>query len=96
MAKDAVFTMKLEPELRDAFLAEAAAMDRPASQILREMMRDFVRKQSEGRSYSDYYRRKVEKARRSIDAGIGRPDEDVRSDIAKRLAELRAAGRKSA
>jgi len=34
MAKEAVFTMKLDPELRDDFMAEAANEDRPASQIL--------------------------------------------------------------
>lgn len=42
MLKEAVFTMKLEPELRDAFMAEAEATHRPASQIVRELMRDFV------------------------------------------------------
>ena len=49
MAKEAVFTMKLEPELRDAFMAEAQAADRPASQIIREMMRDFVQRRQEER-----------------------------------------------
>ncbi|MBL8576902.1 MAG: antitoxin of toxin-antitoxin stability system [Mesorhizobium sp.] len=96
MAKEAVFTMKLEPELRDAFAAEAAALDRPASQVVRELMRDFVKKQAEERSYADFYRRKVEKARRSIDAGIGRSDEEVRADAAKRIAGYRKLGRKSA
>jgi hypothetical protein len=33
MPKDAVFTLKLEPELRDAFIAEADAVHRPASQL---------------------------------------------------------------
>ena len=32
MAKEAVFTLKLEPELRDAFMAAAKSADRPASQ----------------------------------------------------------------
>ena len=39
MSKEAVFTMKLEPELRDDFMAEAQASHRPASQILRELMK---------------------------------------------------------
>ena len=51
MAKEAVFSMKLEPELRDDFMAEAEAAHRPASQILRELMRDFVRRQREAREY---------------------------------------------
>jgi hypothetical protein len=31
--------MKLEPDLRDEFMAEAEAIHRPASQVLRELMR---------------------------------------------------------
>jgi len=45
MSKEAVFTMKLEPELRDAFMAEAQASHRPASQVVRELMREFVDRQ---------------------------------------------------
>lgn len=96
MSKEAVFTMKLELELRDAFMAEAEAADRPASQIVRELMRDFVEKRQEERSYVDFYRRKVEKARRSIEAGRGRSDEEVKADFALRVAGLRKSGRKSA
>ena len=42
MSKQAVFTMKLEPELRENFMAEAAIEDRPASQIMRELMRGYI------------------------------------------------------
>jgi predicted transcriptional regulator len=42
MSKEAVFTMKLEPELRAEFMAEAEAAHRPASQVLRELMREFT------------------------------------------------------
>ncbi|TIT81411.1 MAG: antitoxin of toxin-antitoxin stability system, partial [Mesorhizobium sp.] len=41
MPKEAVFTLKLEPELRDAFMAETEADHRPASQVVRELMRDY-------------------------------------------------------
>jgi hypothetical protein len=34
--------MKLESSLRAAFMAEAKAIDRPASQLVREFMRAFV------------------------------------------------------
>jgi len=40
MAKEAVFTVKLESDLRDAFAAAAEETHRPASQIVREFMRD--------------------------------------------------------
>lgn len=58
MTKQAVFTMKLEPELREQFMAEAEASHRPASQIMREMMRQFVRTQQEAREYEIFYNAK--------------------------------------
>lgn len=60
MPKDAVFTMKLDAELRDKFMAEAEAMDRPASQVMREMMREFVHKREEERQYDAWFRKEVE------------------------------------
>jgi hypothetical protein len=84
MGKESVFTMKLESELRDEFMAAARRDDRPASQIVREFMRGYVQ---QDREYVEFLRRKVEKARKSIEAGIGRPDEEVRADFARRRAE---------
>jgi ribosomal protein S1 len=69
MSKEAVFTMKLEPELRDAFMAEALASHRPASQVMRELMRDFVQHQREAREYGDFLRAKVDQAREQVRAG---------------------------
>ena len=92
MLKEAVFTMKLEPELRDAFMAEAEATHRPASQIVRELMRDFVQRQREAREYDTFLRDKVEAARASMQAGEGRPDEEVEARFAaRRAAALRLA-----
>ena len=86
MPKDAVFTMKLEPELRAEFLAEAEAAHRPASQILREMMREFIQRQRDARDYDAFLRRKVEAARASMRAGQGRPDDEVEAEFAARRA----------
>lgn len=85
MAKEAVFTMKLEPELRDAFMAAAAAEDRPASQIVREFMRDYVR---QDREYVEFVRRKVERSRASIAAGKWRSAEEVEADFRRRREEI--------
>lgn len=84
----AIFTMKLEPELREAFMAEAEAAHRPASQVVRELMRDFVQRQRETREYDEFLRRKVEAARVSMRAGRGRSNEEVEADAASRRAEL--------
>ena len=88
MPKEAMFTMKLETELRDAFMAAAAEAHRPASQILRELMRDFVARQREAREYEEFLREKVERARASIRAGRGIPNEEVEAEFAKLRDEL--------
>ncbi len=54
MSTKAVFTMKLEPELRDTFMAEAAADDRPAAQVVRELMRDYINQRREARSTTNF------------------------------------------
>jgi predicted transcriptional regulator len=89
MPKEAVFTMKLEPELRDAFMAAAAEVDRPASQIVRELMRGYVEKKKDEREYEEFVRRKVEKALESVKAGRLLSSEEVEEEFAKRRAELR-------
>lgn len=67
MPQEAMFTLKLESELRDQFMAEAAAAHRPASQILREFMRDFVARQREARAHDAWFRAEVEQAMREAD-----------------------------
>ncbi|SEF13846.1 hypothetical protein SAMN02787142_8111 [Burkholderia sp. WP9] len=88
MSKEAVFTMKLEPELRAEFMAEAEAAHRPASQVLRELMRDFVQRQREAREYDEFLQRKVEAGRASMRAGRGRPDDEVEARFAARRASV--------
>jgi predicted transcriptional regulator len=68
MTKAAIFTMKFEPDLHAAFMAEAAACHRPASQVARELMREFVRRQREERDHAAFPERKVVVARGSVEA----------------------------
>lgn len=88
MSKEAVFTMKLEPELRSEFMAEAEAAHRPASQVLRELMREFVRRQREIREYDEFLRSKVEAGRASMQAGRGRSNDEVEAVFADRRAQV--------
>lgn len=62
MPKEAVFTVKLESELRDAFAAEAAAAHRPASDLVRGFMREFVERQREARQHDLWFRSRVQEA----------------------------------
>ncbi|MDR2212439.1 MAG: antitoxin of toxin-antitoxin stability system [Pseudomonadales bacterium] len=82
MSKESVFTMKLEPELRAAFMAVAASEDRPASQVMRELMRGYIEQHHQASQYGDYLQRKVELARASMHAGRGRSNDEVNATFA--------------
>lgn len=88
MPTEAVFAIKLEPELRDTFMAEAAADNRPAAQVVREMMRDYIACRKHEREYTEFVRRKVERARAQRDAGQYASNEEVEAS-----AEVRRSGR---
>ncbi|HEY1500245.1 MAG TPA: hypothetical protein VGF88_11755 [Acidobacteriaceae bacterium] len=91
MAKEAVFTVKLETELRDAFVAEAAALHQPASQLVREFMREFIRNREEEREHDAWFRAEVQKALDDKRPGI--PHEEVEKHFARRRANaMRKAG----
>lgn len=92
MSKEAVFTMKLEPRLREAFMAQAADEDRPASQIMRELMRDYLEQRRQQRDYDAWLHNKVAAGRASMRAGRGRPDDEVEARFAA-MREAGAAGR---
>jgi hypothetical protein len=70
MMKEAVFTMKLEPQLRADFISASQAVHRPASQVLRELMREFVQRQQHAREYDEVLQRKVDATRLSVQAGL--------------------------
>lgn len=84
MSKEAVFTMKLEPALRADFMAEAEAAHRPASQVLRELMRDFIKRQREEREYDEFLSRKVDASRVSMRAGVSYSNDEVELMFAAR------------
>jgi predicted transcriptional regulator len=43
MAKDEVLPVRIDPELKAVFLRVAEMEDRPASQIIRELIREYVK-----------------------------------------------------
>ena len=88
MPKEAVFTLKLEAALRDEFMAEAEAAHQPASQVARELFREYVRRQREARDYDNFLRQKVEAGRASIRAGKGATNEEVEAAFAARRARM--------
>jgi predicted transcriptional regulator len=89
MSKEAVFTIKLEPELRGAFIAEADALHRPASQIMRELMREFIQRQREAREYDEFLQRKVTAGRTSMRAGKGHTNDKVESTFSAQRSNVK-------
>ncbi len=87
MAKEAVLNLKLEPELREEFMAAAQAAHRPASQIMRDLMRDFIRQQQQAKEHDEFVQRKVAAARASVEAGNGRSNDNVEAEFAARRAK---------
>lgn len=85
--KEAVFTMKLEPELRNAFMAAAESAHRPASQVMRELMREYVQRQKANQEYQAFLARKVELARKQIEEGRVVSHEDVEKEFASQRGD---------
>ncbi len=97
MPKEAMFTLKLEPELREQFMAEAEATHRPASQLVREFMRDFIRRQREAREHDAWVRAEVEQGlREADDRTVPRvPHEDVATTWRRQRAALMRRAREN-
>lgn len=88
MGKEAVFTMKLEAELRADFMAETEALHRPASQVVRELMREFVGRQRQKREHSAFLETKVAAARASMHAGQGHDNDAIEAEFSARRARI--------
>ncbi len=98
MAERAVFTVEVDAELRDRFLAEAEAAERPASQLLGELMREFVERQRQARDYDAWFRAEVEQGlREADDPNVPRiPNEEVMASLHRLLEEhAKKAGAKT-
>lgn len=58
MTKDAGLRIRIDRELREAFVAACREEDRPAAQVLREFMRDYVASHPHGAASGDIGQRK--------------------------------------
>ena len=83
MSKEAVFTMKLEHELRDEFMAAAEAIHRPASQLVRDFMRDFIQRQRQTREHDSWFQEQVQASIDDNSQTISH--EDVMAEMKDRL-----------
>jgi predicted transcriptional regulator len=86
---EATFTFRVEAELKESFATAAKARDRTGAQLLRDFMRDFVKKQQDAAEHEVWFRRQVQLGLDSANAGNLISAEDVEADFAERRAQTR-------
>lgn len=85
----ATFTFRVDEELKDNFAAVAKSLDRTGAQLLRDYMRDIVRRQMEAEEHDAWFREQVRVGLDSANAGNLLPNEEVEAKFAARRAEIR-------
>jgi predicted transcriptional regulator len=66
---EATFTFRVEEQLKNAFTQAAKAKDRTGAQLLRDFMREFVRRQQQANEHDAWFRQHVQIGLDSADAG---------------------------
>ena len=72
-----------------AFMAATQAEDRPASQVVRELMREYIRSQQQRQTYDAFLQDKVDIARAQIAEGRHTSNEEVAAEFAARRDAVR-------
>jgi predicted transcriptional regulator len=80
---------RVDEDLKSAFAEAAKAQDRTSSQVLRELMREYVQKQAEPSDYDAWLALKVEAARKASAEGRVVASEEVEAYFAERRAASR-------
>ncbi|MDX7988950.1 hypothetical protein FE392_16760 [Xenorhabdus sp. 12] len=86
---ETTFTFRVDEVLKSDFSAAAKALDRTGAQLLREFMRDFVRKQQEALDYDAWFRKQIQMGIDEANTGNLISAEDVEADAAAWRTELR-------
>ncbi len=86
---EATFTFRVDEALKAEFADAAKASDRTGAQLLREFMRDFVRRQQEVAAHDAWFRREVQNGLQSAAAGQLIPADEVEAEFAARREATR-------
>ena len=87
---EATFTFRVEESLKQDFSSFAKTIDRSGAQLLRDLMRDFVKQQQEAASYDAWFQKQVQIGLDEANAGQLIPNEDVKSRFEEKRASLLA------
>ena len=83
------FTFRVEEDLKENFASIAKSMDRTGAQLLRDYMRDLVRRHQQAEEHDAWFREQVRTGLDSANAGNLVPHETVEEKFASRRDETR-------
>lgn len=86
---EAIFTFPVDKALKEQFTAAAESGDRPAEQVLRDFMREFVRRQREAIDDDAWFRHQVQVGIDAANAGDVASFEEVEAEAAAWREEMR-------
>jgi len=79
---ETTFTLRVEDDLKAAFVAAAKVQDRTAAQLLRDYMRDYVKRHQAETDYDTWFRRQVQEGLDQADRGEVIPHEEIEAEFA--------------
>ncbi|MGH8784664.1 MAG: antitoxin of toxin-antitoxin stability system [Cupriavidus necator] len=88
VSEETTFILTLNPQLRDAFIAEAAAEGLTTSQVAEALVREYLARRQQARDDEVLFQQMVEEGRASMRAGIGIPNERVEAESAEWCAAI--------
>jgi len=86
---EATFTIRVDEALKSAFADAAKSHDRTGAQLIRDFMRDYVAGQREAEDHDSWFRREVQAALDSANAGRLVSDDEVEAEAQSWREELR-------
>lgn len=86
---EATFTFRVDESLKNEFTQTAKLSDRTGAQLLREFMRDYVRKQMITQNHEQWFAEQVAIGIESANAGNLVSNEEVVEYFAKRKEQIR-------
>ncbi len=86
---EVTFTFRVDEALKREFASAAKSCDRTSAQLLRDFMRDYVRRQQEAAEHDAWFHRQVQIGLDSANAGELVSAEEVEAEAAAWRAETR-------
>lgn len=80
---EATFTFRVDETLKSEFTTAAKASDRTGAQLLRDFMREFIKKERETAEYDQWVRQEVEAGRAAVAQGRVISAEEVEAEAAE-------------